>query len=300
MKLLLKKIPIFALVILFVISCGKIDSGKIDKEINNDFSILVLSDIHISNDETKDIRLRNLIDSINAGYFKNLDLVVTTGDNVSSFYKDRNKVDGFDNNRAAKFINIIQEVEIPYYIALGNHDYKIDGDKDSDAPFSFKEIDTMEVLWNKFAGLKEPYYSVNHKGWKLILLNSMRGRYLNRSFDDEQMNWIEEELGKNKPTLIFFHHPIKTDNIIIWCKPKDLITETKEPVLFSVLKKYKKQIKGIFVGHGHRFMEDILFGTIPIYETDSFGENKNSPYQLIEIDTTEILIKVTQNELINN
>lgn len=301
MKLKIIKILLLTLITFLVVSCGKIDSDKTGgKETNNSFSILVLSDIHISNDESKDIRLRNLIDSINAGNFENLDLLIATGDLVSSFYKDRNNGDGFDNNRAAKFSSIIKEVEIPYYLALGNHDYKIDGDKDSDAPFSFEEIDTMEKLWKKFAGLEEPFYSVNHKGWKLILLNSMRGRYLERAFDDDQMEFLKNELEEGKPTLLFFHHPIETDNFTIWAKPKDLITPGKEEQFFELVKEHKTQVKGIFVGHGHRWIEDILFGTIPVYETDSFADNEKSPYQLIRIDTLANIINVTQHEFIQN
>lgn len=300
MKLSFIKIAFLAVITLLIISCGKTDSGENDKVIENDFSILVLSDIHISNDESKDVRLRNLVDSINAGHFENLDLLVATGDLVSSFYKNRNNGDDFDNNRAAKLKSIIQEVKIPYYLVLGNHDYKIDGDKDSDAPFTFEEIDTMEKLWKKFAGLEEPFYSVNHKGWKLILLNSMRGRYLERFFDDDQINFLKDELAEGKPTLIFFHHPIKSDNVPDIKKPKDLITAQSEPELFKILEENKTLIKGIFEGHVHQWLKDKLFGTIPVYMTDSFADNEKSPYQLIQIDTTSKSINVVQHEFIKN
>ncbi len=300
MRFKIIKITSLILITFFVISCGKIDSEKPNTETNNHFSILVLSDIHISNDETKDIRLRNLVDSINAGHFENLDLLIATGDLVSSFYKDRNNGDDFDNNRTAKFSSIIKELEIPYHLVLGNHDYKIDGEKDSDAPFSFEEIDTMEKLWNKFAGLEKPFYSVNHKGWKLILLNSMRGRYLERFFDDDQINFLKNELAEKKPSLIFFHHPIKSDNVPDLKKPKDLITPESEPELFKILEENQTLVKGIFEGHVHRWLKDKLFGTIPVYMTDSFADNEKSPYQLIQIDTVANIIDVTQHEFIRN
>lgn len=300
MKLSIIKTAFLAVIAVLLISCSKPGSGEKDKLIKNDFSILVLSDIHISNDETKDVRLRNLVESINAGYFENLDLLVATGDLVSSFYKDRNNGDEFDNNRAAKLKSIIQEIEIPYHLAFGNHDYKIDGDKDSDAPFSFEEIDTMEKHWKKFAGLEEPFYSVNHKGWKLILLNSMRGKYLKRFFDNDQINFLKDELAEKKPTLIFFHHPIKSDNVPNLKKPKDLISAEREPEFFKILEGNQNLIKGIFEGHAHRWLEDKLFDTIPVYMTDSFADNEKSPYQLIQIDTTSNIINVTQHEFIKN
>ncbi len=276
-------------------SCG--DKPGNQTNFKTHYSIMVLSDVHISSDETKDNRLTDIINAINEGQYLKLDLLVMTGDNVSSFYRDRNKGDSFKNNRAAKLFDIMTQIEIPYYLALGNHDYKIDSDKDSDAPFSFEEIDTMEVLWNKFAGIR-PYYFVNHKGWKLIMLNSMRGRYLERAFDDEQMSWLENELKEGKPTLLFFHHPIETDNFKIWCKPKDLISPEKEPEFFKLTEKYENQIKGIFVGHGHMWQYDKLYKTIPVYETDSFADNEDSPFHLVEIDTTSKLINVSQHEFI--
>lgn len=291
----MKKYTINLLLILFVsfalVNCG---GDETEKQLS-DFTVMLLSDVHISNDETKDERLSGLIDSINAGSFEDLEALLFTGDNVSSFYRDRYEGDSLTNNRAVKFIKILEDIEIPYYIALGNHDYKIDSDKDSDEPFTFEEIDTMEVLWEKFGDL-EPYYSVEINGWKMIMLNSMRGRYLNRAFDDEQIKFLKEELEENKPALLFFHHPIKTDNERIWCKPKDLITPEKEMEFFKIVKENKEQIKGIFVGHGHMWVEDMLYDTIPVYETDSFADNEKSPYRLIKFDTAANKIHVTQSE----
>lgn len=300
MKLSFVKIAFLAVITFLLIGCGQTVSVKTDKEIRNDFSILVLSDIHISNDASKDIRLRNLVDSINAGHFENLDLLVATGDLVSSFYNKRNNGDDFDNNRSAKLNSIIKKIKIPYYFALGNHDYKIDGDKDSDAPFSFEEIDTVETLWKKFTGLEDPFYSVNHKGWKLIFLNSMRGRYLERFFDDDQINFLSDELAERKPALIFFHHPIKSDNVPNIKKLKDLITADREPELFQVLKENQTLIKGIFEGHVHRWLEDKLFGAIPVYMTDSFADNEKSPYRIIQVDIKSKTINVTKHEFIQN
>lgn len=294
-KTIKQKVSIIVISILLFISC----TARLDKSFKSDFSIMVLSDIHISNDKSKDERLVNLVNAINQSKFEKLDFVVATGDNVSSFYNNRNKGDSLDNNRVAKLYDIMNDIEIPFYLALGNHDYKIDRDKDSDAPFTFQEIDTMEVLWNKFGHI-EPYYSVKHKGWNFILLNSMRGRYLKRFFDNDQINFLRDQLAERKPSLIFFHHPIKSDNVPDLKKPKDLITAKSEPELFKILNENKTIIKGIFEGHVHQWFVDKLFGTIPVYMTDSFGDNEKSPYQLIKIDTTLKTINVTQHEFIQN
>ncbi len=248
----------------------------------SDFSFIVISDVHISNDELRDEKLKQFVDEVNSKTFGDVDLIIITGDNVSSYFSDRNKPNDVDNNRSLKFISIINKLNIPYYIVLGNHDYKIDREKDSEAPFTFSEIDTMEILWKNSAGL-EPFYSFDHQGWKFIILNSMRGRYMNRFFDNEQIKMLKEKLSEYKPTFLFFHHPLETDHFRIWCKPKDLITKEKEPEFFSVLQKYKNQVKGIFVGHGHMWNDDILFNTIKVYETTTFGENKPIAGYLIQV-----------------
>ncbi|MBD3386193.1 hypothetical protein GF407_14885 [candidate division KSB1 bacterium] len=289
---------VFIAIFWLFISCEN-NTHTRKQPVDKDYSLLILSDIHISNDETKDQRLADIISAVNNGMFENPDMLIITGDVVSSFQRFRDRGDELENQRAAKFIQIASRLEIPWYIALGNHDYKIDSDRDSDAPFSFQDIDTMEVLWHELADV-EPYYSIEHKGWNLLVLNSMRGRYLDRFFDDQQMQWLEKELQKELPVLLFFHHPVKTDHIKIWCKPKDLVTPDTEPQFFSLVKAHHKQIKGIFVGHGHRWVNDDLFETVPVYETDSFADNGKSPFHLVDIDTTKNLINVTRHEFIKN
>lgn len=260
---------------------------------SNPFKFIVISDIHISNDESKDQKLVGFIDEINKGKLSDAEFLVITGDNVSSYYASRNNGDGLENNRALKLIGILKNLEKPYLIALGNHDYKIDREKDSDAPFTFDEINNIEILWKEHGGV-EPYYSIDHGNIRFVILNSMRGRYLNRSFDNEQINWLAEQMKEKKPTFLFFHHPIRTDNFRIWGKPKDLITPENEEKFFSILSKYKDQVKGIFVGHGHMWISDKLFNTIPVYETASFGEGKGLNYYSIEFDAVKqetIIIK---------
>jgi hypothetical protein len=169
--------------------------------------------------------------------------------------------------------SIFDKLEIPYFLTMGNHDYKIDGNRDSDTYFPETEILEMEKHWKNVTGF-EPFYAVNYKGWKFIILNSMRGRYLNRHFDEAQLDWFAKELSDSVPTVLFSHYPLKTDHLRIWCKPKDLITKKKEPCFYSILKRYKDQIKAIFTGHGHMWVRDRLYGNIPVFEVDSFEESE--------------------------
>lgn len=254
-------------------------------------SIALITDVHISNDESKDNRLRNFINKVNAEEIK-ADMIVVNGDCVSSIFTDRNH-DRTDerNNRLARFYEIMNTSQVPYFIVMGNHDYKIDSDKDSDAPFSKAEIDSAETVWENVSGV-EPYYSTEYNEWKLVFMNSMRGRYLDRNFDNEQINWLENELDTEKPVLLFFHHPLKTDHFRIWCKPKDLVTTEVEADFFKLLKDNRDKIKGIFVGHGHMFVSDLLFDEIKVYETGSFADNEALTFSLISLDNINGQIKV--------
>jgi len=264
---------------------------------SGDVYLMVISDVHISRDEDKDRRLSSLIQKLNSGNFPDTKGLILTGDVVSKVYSDKeNGIHLESSNNLAKLITLLEPLSIPHYLVMGNHDYKIDGDKDSDAPFSKAEIDTMEKVWKKHTNF-EPYYSVEFHGWKLIMLNSMRGRYLKRNFDDQQLKWLENELEKDLPVILFFHHPIRTDNFRLWAKSKDLITDKKESQFFKLCSRYKKQIKAIFVGHGHRWVEDTLLDSIPVYETDSFADSKGQPFYLVGLDTLNGQIETARTPL---
>ncbi|NMB80240.1 MAG: hypothetical protein GYA14_00290 [Ignavibacteria bacterium] len=277
MKNYFKKTFSALVLIIFLIIPGKTVAQYVP------LKFIVISDIHISSDQSKDDRLKTFINDFNQGKFSDIDLLAITGDNVSSYYSDKNGGDGFDNNRTLKLMSMLKELKKPYLIALGNNDYKIDRNKDSDAPFTIDEINEIEKLWKDHAGL-EPYYSMEINGYKMIVLNSMRGMYLNRRFDPDQMNWFADQMKDNLPVFLFLHHPFQSDNFKIWAKPKDLAKPESEEKYFAILSKYKSNIKGIFVGHGHMWIFDTLFNTIPIYETASFGEGSGLNYYRVSVD----------------
>lgn len=265
-----------------------------------DFHAIVISDIHISNDETKDQRLMQLIQNINAGDFPGVKFLVANGDIVSRVFSDytHDNPDTSDS-RLKRAMVLLRQLNIPFYLVMGNHDYKIGPDRDSDGYFSENEILKMESIWKRETGFM-PYYKFEFNGWRFILLNSFRGRYLNQHFDADQVGWFQEILKEKKPTILFSHFPIKTDHFKLWCKPKDLIRPENESQFMTILKENKDQIKAIFVGHGHRWVHDTLFRTIPVYETDSFGDSDGLPYHIIGFDEQTNQIQVSRSPAIQN
>jgi hypothetical protein len=240
--------------------------------LRGDFRAIVLADVHVSNDEAKTDRLKELVARVNSGKYPGAKCLIIAGDVVASVYGDCT-ADGPDksNDRLQKTIAILKELNIPYYLAMGNHDYKICRNRDSDTYFPHEEILDLEEIWAAHTGF-EPYYSFTLNGWKFVALNSFRGRHLNRNFDDEQLRWFKSQLAAGMPTIVVFHHPLRTDHLRLWCGPSAMVTPKNEPALYYLLQAHKQHIKGIFVGHGHMWVSDTLFETIKVHEPHGFGD----------------------------
>jgi predicted MPP superfamily phosphohydrolase len=267
---------------------------------SGDFFILVVSDTHISRDESKIERLDKLIGMVNFGKLPGIELVFNTGDVASRVYGEYTYQNpDTSDNRLRRAVDKFSEFNVPFYFAMGNHDYKIGPNRDSDTYFPRDEIESMEEIWQKMTGFL-PYYSIKHRNWKFIILNSMRGRYLHRNFDDQQLIWLRKELDEDMPTLLFFHHPVETDNFRLWCYPTDLIDEDKESAFFNLVNKKRHLIQGIFVGHGHRWVEDTLFETIKVFETNSFADEDELMYYVVGMNSISKQIEVAKNVVNDN
>ena len=273
--------------------------GHRAREAESDFAFLVLSDTHISSDTVKTERLRRFVQRVNRGAFPGVELLFITGDVVSNVYGLRYTPENPDtsDNRVQRVISVLSELQIPYYLAMGNHDHKIASFRDSDWPWPQDELVRMQRLWKRMTGF-DPYYAVEHKGWKFIVLNSMGGRHLERHFDDEQMDWLERELAERRPSVLFFHHPIRTDSFRIWSKPGQWTNPERDPRFYEILKKHRQHVKAIFVGHGHFYMHDVLFESIPVYETDSFGEGSDTSFYLVSIDRKQKAVTPVRGEVL--
>lgn len=286
-------ISLSLILIALVISCQPPTRTFVESP---NFKALVLSDTHISSDTSKTNRLQRLVNKINASYFPGVELVFVTGDVVSSvFGKYTPENPDTSDNRLRRAVSVLRQLKIPFYLAMGNHDHKIGNFRDSDAAWPEAEIKAMWKNWQAQTGF-EPYYAVTHRGWKFLILNSMGGRHKNKHFDARQVRWLARELEENLPVVLFFHHPIQTDHFRLWCKPKDLGTPKTDPQFYALLKKYRDRIKGIFVGHGHMFISDRLYGTIGVYETDSFGEGTDTSFYVASFETRTGSLSVVRGD----
>ena len=266
---------------------------------NNQFKFLVLSDIHVSDNESHEIRLNELVEKFNTDKIlsNDLDFVTATGDNVSYLYSNRDlNRDSLPNNKLRSYINAMSNLNVPYHSCMGNHEYKIDKKRDADGFFSEFEILEMEKIWKKETGL-EPYYSIKKGDFTLLFLNSNRGRYQNNFFGTIQINWIKNQIAESKNVIMFYHHPMSTDNIEYWYKKRSgTITKEIEPDFYDLLSQNNDKIKAIFVGHGHKWMHDILFNSIMVYQTTSFGDNEEFMFYSVEVLNDVIKVTKSVNE----
>ena len=101
---------------------------------------------------------------------------------------------------------------MPVHVGFGNHDYSVS---------NVSRENSHELFRRKF-GL-QPYYAVEHQGWKFIHLNNFLGETWNKgnkaifntgvgSLGEKQLNWFEAELQENKPSFVFIHYPSKSCN----------------------------------------------------------------------------------------
>ncbi|WP_215224045.1 metallophosphoesterase family protein [Echinicola shivajiensis] len=136
------------------------------------------------------------------------------------------------------FISEIGEYNV--YSCIGNHDPWWDTPK--------KEEDEMYGLEYVVKRLQIPhrYYSFSKNGWHFIVLD---GNHKNITLDDEQWNWLENELeslNRGTPVLLMSHYPILT------------VTGTWEGgqhgdhgKLKELFYKHKDKVKVCLSGHQH-------------------------------------------------
>jgi 3',5'-cyclic AMP phosphodiesterase CpdA len=193
-------VAIISIVFIILYSCNNSSKEQSDQS----FNFVFFTDIHLQPEKRAEEGFKLAIDY--ASKF-NPDFILTGGDLI---------MDACDVSyeRADSLFNmykrVIDNINIPIYNTIGNHElYGIY--KKSNADPLHPEFN--EKMFEKRIG--KSFYSFKHKGWKFIILNSIKAsnnRYIGH-IDSIQVKWIESELTLTDtatPIVIVSHIPFIT------------------------------------------------------------------------------------------
>ncbi len=220
-------------------------------------------------------RLREVVRRINA-IEPRPDLVFMLGDVMHNPYYSTERA-YYDSERTAfsDLQDILAELEVPYHIAWGNHDYDIGCDEGAYVSREFSH----ELFRDFFA--TEPYHAVDHKGWRFVLANSQLGPTWEpgnpicdtfyASYGAEQLAWIDAQLSDGLPAAVMFHYSIEFTQA-------NEDPEGPNPDLEAVLTRHATDnLELALAGHTHRWIDFVDALPFPHYliaatryDTDNF------------------------------
>lgn len=180
-----------------------------------------------------------------------IDLALVAGDLVHDFPFDdvASYVTGPDADRTAVALvrDLYEGFSMPVHLALGNHDYE--------QPRISRE--TTHEIFREVLGV-EPYYAVDHRGVRFIVLNSQLGATwdpTSPAYDEslgslgaEQLTWLEDQLEDAIPSvLVVHHHPLSF--------ARDEVPGSPASDLFALTAAYSDVVRIVISGHLHRWLD---------------------------------------------
>ena len=223
------------------------------------FTLAFISDIHIKPSEVAEAGMKKALNHLNQ-LNEQPDLIINGGDSImDALAADKQKTqiqwDLFNKILAA-------ENKLPVKHCIGNHDiwgWQLKEDVKTDALYG-------KAWWLQQTGYTKTYYSFTHKEWHFIFLDSVQennGGYI-ALLDNEQFDWLENELNNNKEKFICIvsHIPI-----ISFCSAmffKDMLPNGDWKLSRALLHTDARRIKDLFKKHpniktclsGHIHLQD--------------------------------------------
>lgn len=240
-----KKLYIFIFTVI-IMSLSSIAQAK-------DLKVVQVTDFHYKNDENSNVRLTNLVRSINKT--KNIDIVLFTGDNI----------DSPSEVTLTEFLKVIKRLNVPYYIQIGNHDcYKIGG---------FDKPEYLHVL-NKYTSkhLKSFNYVVKKGNVIFIFVDGQKSVMPGPCgyFKQDTLAWLDKQLKKyeKSPVILVQHFPLLRQRDIMHPSGHDLY---KPNEYYDIISQYNN-ILAIVSGHYHYEREEQINGVRHIISSPASGE----------------------------
>lgn len=234
-----------------------------------------VADAHFrTKDEFRKEVLKETVKSINNE--KDISFVVFTGDNI-----DSPKV-----QYLPEFVKIVNKLNVPYYIVIGNHDvFKNNG---------MSKENYLDIVKdnNMFYKYKKPNYVFKKNGFVFIVVDGAKEVIPDSIgyYKKDTLDWLEKQLKKYKrsPVIILQHFPLVTVKDI-----KSHEVYLKEKYL-ELLDKHDNVIC-VIAGHLHTNGEKMRNGVYHI--TSPTLLNQPYSYKVISITTTRGFSPMIYTEL---
>jgi Icc protein len=224
-----------------------------DQNQEDEFTFAFLTDIHLQPERSAVEGFQKAIDTINR---MNPDFVLTGGDLVMDAL---GQTYGRADSLYKLYTTVAKGFNMPVYNTVGNHE--VFGWHRGEAGLE-EHPEFGKGMFEKRFG--ERYYSFDHKGWHFIVLDAIyrseEGQY-EGMIDDEQINWIKEDLhktGKETPIVVSVHIPFITSQTQLTrgsLEPnsRGMVIVNSREVLLNF---WDYNLKLVLQGHLH-FLEDI-------------------------------------------
>jgi predicted phosphodiesterase len=251
----------------------------------------VISDIHMGPEKFyKGVKLsltdhalscvKKFVDEINQD--PKIKFVVQLGDVIDSTDLE------YDKENYNLVLNLLKKLNCPVYHVVGNHDLQ-----------HLSEQGLKEII-----NYKELYYSFDVEDFHCIILFSKTIEKTDIKIDEEQINWLKQDLEKtNKKTLIFVHYSLSdqdlTGHSLFEGFPEVCLIQNREEIR-SILTESKKVI-AVFIGHLHWNRID-KHNSIPYFTLQSLVENLNNEgmpsnsYAIIDLTKDSIKVDIKGND----